>query len=485
MEDILMLKPAPMWRHFCEISRIPRCSGQEEQVRNYVVSVAEDNGAEYRIDRAGNLVVKSSASPGLEGAPVIVLQSHLDMVCEKNKDSSHDFSKDPLVLQKEGPWVFAEGTTLGGDNGVGVAAALAVLEDASLPHGPLELLFTVDEESGLTGASALEPDMLVGRKLINLDTEEHGSLYIGCAGGRDTALFLEARYESITGGYRPLQVKLGGLQGGHSGIDIHEQRGNAVKLLNRFLWKEASRMGFRLVDVEGGSKHNAIPRESEAVVLVPPDNEEEFRRAITAYERNLRDELGPVDPGVFVAAETFDVETKRVLSAEDQERLLHLLDAIPHGVITMSKTVPELVQTSTNLAVVRTEPAGIRVLTSQRSSVDSELEDISNRVAAVGREVGAQVEPGTGYPPWTPDMSSELLRTARQVFQQVFGSEPQVKAVHAGLECGIIGAKFEEMDMISFGPTILGAHSPSERLNVPSVESFWAFLAAMLRALAG
>ncbi len=483
--DILKLEPSLIWQHFYEIGRIPRCSGQEAQARAYVISVAERNGAAYRTDRAGNVVVTCNASPGLEDKPVVVLQCHLDMVCEKNQDSDHDFSTSPLDLKTEGDWVTADQTTLGADNGVGVAAALAVLEDDTLRHGPLELLFTIDEESGLTGAGALAADMLAGRILINMDTEEHGTLYIGCAGGRDTELFLDIDWETVTDGHRCMQVRLGGLAGGHSGIDIHEQRGNAVKLLNRFLWKESARLGLRLGVLAGGSKHNAIPRESEATVFVPPDAEAGLEQAVVSYDRLLKDNYNRVDPEVFVNLETNPVtQPKGWLSARDQARLLNLLYAIPHGVMTMSGAVPGLVQTSTNLAVVYTEKAGIRILTSQRSAVESELTDICNQIAAVGQLAGARIDQGPGYPPWTPDPTSDLLATARRVFHRAFGSEPQVKAVHAGLECGIIGAKFSKMEMISFGPTILGAHSPSERMNIPSVARFWTFLTAMLQALA-
>ena len=305
--DILKLEPSLIWQHFYEISRIPRCSGQEAQARAYVISVAERNAAAYRTDQAGNLVVTCNASPGLEDSPVVVLQSHLDMVCEKNQDSDHDFSTSPLDLKTEGDWVTAEQTTLGADNGVGVAAALAVLEDDTLIHGPLELLFTIDEESGLTGARALEADMLAGRILINMDTEEHGTLYIGCAGGRDTELFLDTDWETVTDGYRCMQVRLGGLAGGHSGIDIHQQRGNAVKLLNRFLWKESPRLGLRLGVLAGGSKHNAIPRESEATVFVPSDAEADLEQAVVSYDRLLKHEHNRADPGVFVVLKRANV----------------------------------------------------------------------------------------------------------------------------------------------------------------------------------
>lgn len=483
MREILSLSPPLLWRHFYEISQIPRCSGDEDRVRDYVVSVAKAQGASYRIDAAGNLVVNGKPSPGREGDAVTVLQSHLDMVCEKDGESGHDFSTAPLTLKRAGDWVSAHQTTLGADNGLGVAAALAVLEETGLAHGPLELLFTVDEESGLTGATALAPDMLTGRVLINLDTEEHGSLYIGCAGGRDTEISLNTVREPVPTTHRCVRVKLGGLRGGHSGIDIHEGRGNALKLLIRFLSEEGRRLGLRLAAIDGGSKHNAIPRESEAVVLVHPSTEADLEAAVIGYDKTLKEEWGRTEPSVSVGLEAGPAGMPHgVFSPADQDRVLDLLAALPHGVIAMSEAVEGLVQTSTNLAVAVTEGDRVRVLTSQRSSREPELVAICNRVAEFGRRAGAQIDQGPGYPPWPPDLTSPLLSRARQVFRRVFGAEAQVKAVHAGLECGIIGAKFVDMDMISFGPTILGAHSPSERVHIPSVADFWTFLKAMLEA---
>ncbi|MBW2108791.1 MAG: aminoacyl-histidine dipeptidase [Deltaproteobacteria bacterium] len=488
MDDILDgLSPAPLWAHFGEISAIPRCSGNEERIRAYVLETAKGCGLESRMDTAGNLVVYAGASPGHEKAPSVVLQGHLDMVCEKEKDSPHDFARDPIRLKKQGDWITADGTTLGADNGIGVAAALAVLTDTKVVHGPLECLFTVDEETGLAGASGLAPDMLSGQVLINLDTEEDGALYIGCAGGCDTQLILDLETETpSTPDGRTVRLHLGGLQGGHSGIDIHRQRGNAIRLLVRFLWtQQAAGAAFRLVAINGGTKHNAIPRDCEALVWVPEEGLEPLTAEAARYAAVLSDEHAVSDPNVRLdVVDTGTTVPEAVFSTAFQERALNILYGLPNGVISMSQVVPDLVETSTNLAVVKTGADRLRILTSQRSSVPSALEDVCGTVCAVARQAGARVRRGEPYPAWKPNPDSALLKTAETVYRSLFGGEPRVKAVHAGLECGIIGARFSGMDMISFGPTIQGAHCPSERVQVSTVGRFWRLLTALIEALA-
>ena len=475
MTDMLEgLEPKPLWEHFLAISRIPRCSRNEEKVRDYVLEVAAHSGCTHETDPTGNTVVRKKATPGMESTPVVVLQAHLDMVCEKNKDTAHDFSKDPIRWKRDGAWIGAEGTTLGADNGIGVAAQLALIEAKDVAHGPLEFLFTVDEETGLTGATGLAAGMLEGRTLINLESEDEHTIYIGCAGGQDTVLALPLNTEAAPSGMKAASIRVGGLQGGHSGLEIDRGRGNAIKLLARFLAKKAPLLQTRVAHIDGGSKRNAIPRECDAVVCLPSGNLEALKKAAGEFERACKEEYGIQDPGVFVRVveEGFEAPD-RLLRPDLQDRLLDLLVCLPHGVIVMSPDIPGLVQTSTNLAVITSDEGAIVISTSQRSSVATELVTASDTVAAAGRLAGAHVHHGEGYPGWKPNPDSPVLGQAKAVYPSLFGKEPNVTAIHAGLECGIIGDRFPGMDMISFGPTITGAHSPDERVDVSSVKRFW------------
>jgi dipeptidase D len=480
------LEPGPLWEHFLAISRIPRCSRNEEEVRDYVLEVAARSGCTHETDPTGNTVVRKKAAPGMESRPVVVLQSHLDMVCEKNKDTVHDFAKDPIRWKRDGDWIGAEGTTLGADNGIGVAAQLALIEAKDVAHGPLEFLFTVDEETGLTGATGLAAGMLEGRTLINLDSEDEHTIYIGCAGGQDTVLALPLDTEAVPAALKAASIRVGGLQGGHSGLEIDRGRGNAIKLLARFLAKKASLLQVRVAHIDGGSKRNAIPRECDAVVCLPQANLEALKKAAREFEGVCKEEYGIQDPGVSVrvAEEGFEAPDG-LLRPELQDRLLDLLVCLPHGVITMSPHIPGLVQTSTNLAVINSDEGAIVISTSQRSSVATELVTASDTVAAAGRLAGAHIHHGEGYPGWKPNPDSPVLGKAKAVYPSLFGKEPNVTAIHAGLECGIIGDRFPGMDMISFGPTITGAHSPDERVDVTSVKRFWELLVAMLERAEG
>jgi dipeptidase D len=479
------LEPKRLWHHFFSISQIPRCSRHEEKVREYVRETAKQNGLAYRMDATGNLVVTANASEGRQACPVVVLQGHLDMVCEKEKGRQHDFEKDPVSLKREGDWMGAEGTTLGADNGIGVAASLAVLESKALQHGPLECLFTVDEETGLTGAMGLDRDLLKGRMLINMDTEEHGAIYIGCAGGKDTELLLDIETEEAPSSSTAVRVRIGGLQGGHSGIDIHRGRGNAIKLLTRFLWKQTGETDLRVAGINGGSKHNAIPRDCEAIVRLPAENLPALKSAGAQYGALIGPEYALSDPGVFLSVDEqgFD-KPSAVFTPAFQKHVLNTLYALPTGIMSMSQAVADLVQTSNNLAIVETGASRIRLVTSQRSSVKSELEDVSTMICAIGQQAEAEILQGNAYPPWNPNPGSPLLNDAKSAYKSLFGVDPQVKAVHAGLECGIIGDSFPGMDMISFGPTIQGAHSPTERVQISTVENFWNLLVGLLERLA-
>ena len=479
------LQPQQLWDHFYEISQIPRCSKHEEKIREYVIAVAKRNGLEYKVDRTENVVVKKPASKGLEGKPIVVLQGHLDMVCEKNKEIQHDFSKDPIKLMRDNGWITADGTTLGSDNGIGVATALAVLENKTLKHGPLELLFTMDEETGLTGATELADDMLEGKILINMDSEEDGAFYIGCAGGKDTEFSLKIETENIPSGYSAVRVRVGGLQGGHSGLNIHEGRGNAIKLLVRFLWKAAQEMDLLIASIDGGSKHNAIPRECDAIVYLTSGDLAKVKKMAEQYDKDYKNEYRLTDSGVFMSIEEDGFEKPdKIFTKNLQNRVLNMIYSMPHGVLAMSHAVAGLVETSTNMAVVHIEKDKINMVTSQRSSVQSELMDIADMVCAVGQLAGAEIHQNNGYPAWQPNPESKTLKESVEVYKTLFGNKPEVKAIHAGLECGIIGDKFPGMDMISFGPTITGAHSPDEKIEIKTVDKFWKLLAAILEKLA-
>ncbi|MCD6461218.1 MAG: aminoacyl-histidine dipeptidase [Thermoplasmata archaeon] len=479
VEDISDLEPREIWRFFDDIRRIPRCSKHEEKAAEYVVNFARESGLSVERDAVGNVLVKKPASPGKENAPTVVLQSHLDMVCEKNREVEHDFSRDPIRLDIRDGWLYARGTTLGADDGIGVATALGILDSKELVHGPVEALFTVDEETGLTGAFALQPGFLEGRIMINLDSEEDGTIYVGCAGGGDTHLSLPVKREPTPGGWTPAIVKVRGLRGGHSGGDIHEQRGNAIKILTRVLLALGGDV--RIAVLEGGDKHNAIPREAHAVVYVP--DLERARGMIEKMASSIKEEYSKIDPGLEVLVEKGE-SAPTPLSEGSTSRVLELLNALPHGVLKMSYDIEGLVQTSTNLAAVRLEEEAFKVHTSSRSSVASELEETRRRIESIGILAGAGVEHTDAYPGWKPNLDSRLLAVAKESYASLFGKEPEVKAIHAGLETGVIGEKYPGMDMISIGPEIQNPHSPDERVDIESVGRFWLFVSDMLKRLA-
>jgi dipeptidase D len=483
MTFVSELEPRPVWRHFDKILTIPRPSKGEEAMRRHVVSVAEEHGLEVRRDEVGNVVVVKPAAAGREGVPVTVLQGHLDMVQEKNSGTRFDFASDALRPARDGEYLTAEGTTLGSDNGIGVAAMLALMEADDVAHGPLELLFTVDEETGLTGAAGLGSDLLTGRRLLNLDTEEEGAVYVGCAGGGDSQLRLPLAQGPAPSGSSAIGLHLDGLKGGHSGVDIHLQRGNAIKLLVRVLWAAWQEVPFVLSRLAGGTAHNAIPREAFATLVVAAGREEALRAALEREMAVAAAEVRPVDPDAALHLAALEVP-REAWDEATTVRALALLAALPHGVMAMSYDIPDLVETSTNLAVVKEEGGRLGVLMSSRSSTASAIADLRRRIRAAGTLAGAEVEDTGGYPGWKPDLDSELLATVAEVHRRVLGAEPRVKAIHAGLETGIIGEKYPGMDMVSIGPQIEYPHSPDERVHVGSVERFWKFLRATLEELA-
>ena len=484
MKDAIKgLKPELMWEHFYQISQIPRCSRHEDAVRQYVISVAERNGLSYKSDRVKNIVISKPATAGCEKAPIAVLQSHLDMVCEKNKDTQHDFSKDPIRLLRKDDWITADGTTLGSDNGIGVAAMLALIEDKNVEHGPLELLFTIDEETGLTGAGELGPGMVEGKRLLNLDTEEEGIFYIGCAGGADSNLSLPLITTGVPSGSAAVQAKLFGLKGGHSGCDIHLQRGNATKLLVRALQKVQKSVPFNIAHIQGGNLHNAIPREAFVTVVLASAKKDDFVKKLKAEMATIHDEFRPAEPDMKLDVNAAGA-TKEMLDDATTAKVMNLITGLPHGVLSMSYDIPELVETSTNLAAVKQENGELKVLMSSRSSVDSAIHATRRRIRSIAELAGASVEEGNGYPGWKPDVHSPLLALMKDVHKKVTGHEPEVKAVHAGLECGIIGEKYPGMDMISIGPQIEFPHSPDERVKIHTVKDFYDLLVVALKELA-
>jgi len=483
MSDALKgLRPELVWKYFGEIARIPRCSKSEEQVASYVMETAKKLGLQAEQDAAGNVLVRKPASPGREGVKPIVLQGHLDMVCEKNAGTVHDFTKDPIELVRKGEVLMANGTTLGADNGIAVATNLAIMEDRNLEHGPLELLFTIDEETGLTGAANLKPGFLRGKTLLNLDSEEDWAIYVGCAGGGDTTGTWSVSYEAAAQGSVPLTVTVKGLKGGHSGLEINAGRGNAIKILNRVLLRLHAK-GARVSKIEGGNKRNAIPREASATIHVSSGKEAEARQIVSEMNETISAEFATLDPDLRIGVDAAAANGGKVLSAEHQEKVLRGISALPHGVIKMSADVPGLVETSTNVAVINTTDGKITLATSQRSSVASEKQEIGETVASVFLLSGAKVEQGSGYPGWKPNLNSPVLQLATQIYADLFGKQCEVKAVHAGLECGIIGEKYPGMDMISFGPTLEAVHSPDEKIYIASVEKFWKFLVEILRRI--
>ncbi len=467
---------------FEQINSIPRCSKNEKAICDWLVSWAEKNGFEARTDKVMNLVIEVPATAGMEDKPICILQGHMDMVCEKTKGSTHDFDKDAVPVRESDGWLHADHTTLGADNGIAIAMALALALDDSTAHPPLELLFTVDEETGLTGATALEPGFLKGKLLLNLDSEDEGIFTVGCAGGKDAHVTVPVNPVTPPDGYHAFKLIAGGMRGGHSGVDIHQQRANAIKVLARALDAIQSKTDLRLVELSGGTAHNAIPRDAEALIVVPAAGAELAQQTVAELAGKLKIECAQTDPGVVLEFESGG-QPEQVLSTEETRRLLDCLLVFPHGVAEMSNDIEGLVETSNNMATIKTGASQIELLSSQRSSNMDKLDLLTEQIRAVARLAGGECEVGGGYPAWQPNMDSPLLAKCQAVYQEMFGKEPVVEIIHAGLECGIIGAKYEGMDMISFGPTIKNPHSPDETIEVETIGKVWDFLAALLKAI--
>ncbi len=474
------LEPQSVWHYFSQICEVPRPSKREDKIISYLMDFAAGQGLEAERDKIGNVLIKKPATKGFEGLKTVVLQSHMDMVGEKNSDVQHDFYNDPIVPLLAGEWVKATGTTLGADDGIGMAAELALLASKDIPHGPLEALFTVDEETGLTGAFNLQEGFFKGRILLNLDSEDEGELFIGCAGGIDTLAWFDPVFDPVPEEVVGIEIKVAGLKGGHSGDEIHKGLGNANKILVRFLWSLARQYQFSLAHIEGGNLRNAIAREAYALGVIPTRFKEEVRVAVNLLSHDVEQELRYADPDVRLTLGSAALPAK-IFSTDFQSSLLNALYGCPHGVLAMSHEIKDLVETSTNLASVSQDQGRILVTTSQRSSVESAKKDVANGVRSVFEQAGARVEHSDGYPGWEPDMNSPILDIAVASYQRLFNTSLQVKAIHAGLECGLFLQKYPGMDMISIGPTIKGAHSPDERLKIDTVKKFWDHLLDILK----
>jgi len=481
------LEPKLLWQHFDTIRQTPRPSKHEEKIIEVVKGWASDRGFEVVQDAAGSLTVRVPATAGHENSPTIVLQGHLDMVCEKNSDVEHDFMTEGIKVEIDGDWVQAQGTTLGADNGIGVAAGMAMADDPDVVHGPLELLCTVDEETGLTGAKDLDPAIVTGRIMLNLDTEEDGAVYIGCAGGCDSLATLKTARRTASIGSVPLKLSVTGLRGGHSGLNIIENRGNAIKLATRVLLAAiAQGAELELVSIEGGSKHNAIPRECFAVCRVDKGQIDTLKSVAEECTSDFMAEFEATDPDLVVIVEELDDndERRNVLNVHARDRLLRVLDGMPHGVLAMSRDVPGLVETSNNLAVVTNEGDHTKINVSYRSSIMPALYAVRSQVDSIFRQAGADVHVDDAYPGWKPNPSSPIVQKTAAVYKKLFGEEAELKAIHAGLECGLLIEKIPDMDVASIGPQIENAHSPEEKVQISSVQKFYKHLAALLEELA-
>ncbi|NOU46976.1 MAG: aminoacyl-histidine dipeptidase [Bacteroidales bacterium] len=482
MNEVLKtLEPSGVWNYFREILEIPRPSKKEEKIAAYLIRFAKKHHLECKQDETGNILISKPATNGFQNKKTVVLQSHIDMVCEKNSDKIHDFENDPIEVFIKDGWVRTNGTTLGADDGIGIATQLAILTDDTIEHGPIECLFTIDEETGLTGAFGLQRGFLNAEILLNLDSEDEGELFIGCAGGKDTVITLPFTTEALPKGFKNFSLTVSGLNGGHSGDDIHKGFGNANKILNRILWETSQRFGIRLSFIEGGNLRNAIAREANAIILVPEANVSHIEKFVNQFFTDLKKEYYVTEPNLKISLTATKAKIDKVVSTDDQMKLINSLYACPHGVIAMSQSIANFVETSTNLASVRMLEKEFVITTSQRSSIESAKDDVANMVRSCFELAGASVSHTDGYPGWAPNPKSEIREITEEAYFNLFLSKPQVKAIHAGLECGLIGDKYPSMDMISFGPTIKGAHSPDERLDIESVTKFWKLTLSVLK----
>lgn len=478
--EIKTLDPTEVWEYFYQLTQIPRPSKYEDKIQEFMVKFGKSLGLETIKDEVGNVIIRKPATPGMENRKGVILQGHLDMVPQANSDNKHDFTKDPIDAYIDGEWVRAKGTTLGADNGMGVAASMAILASKNIPHGPIEALFTCDEETGMTGAFGLKPGLLKGDILLNLDSEDEGELYVGCAGGIDGSFHFDAKLKDIPTHHVPYKISVTGLKGGHSGMDINLERGNANKIIFRYLYYAFKKFNIRLADIQGGSLRNAIPREAFATILVPDFYDKEVVPSVLKFDKIIKNELATSDPDVSIKIIHTEMPVK-VISDGVESRLIKAVNACPNGVIHMSQDVPGLVETSSNLAIVKLEGNKIAVHCLLRSSVDSAKDDLASSIGCVFRLADSEVEFSGGYPGWKPNPKSNILKVMQDNYKKMTGKTPEVKAVHAGLECGLLGGVYPNLDMISFGPTIRHPHSPDEKVNIASVKQFYNWLVETLK----
>jgi len=481
MEKLNNLNPKVVWGYFEQICQVPRPSKKEEQIIQFLMDFAHKHNLEAKQDKSGNILIKKPATKGKENLKTVVLQSHIDMVGEKNKDTDHDFEKDPIKPYIEGDWVKAEGTTLGADDGIGIAAQMAILSSDEITHGPVECLFTVDEETGLTGAFALESGFFDGKILLNLDSEDWGELFIGCAGGIDTVARISYDKEKPSSDHKSYKLFVTGLNGGHSGDEIDKGLGNSLKIANRFLWNINDKFDTSLTAFEGGRARNAIPREAEIVFTIHEDDVDQLESYFKEFEEEVKNELKTTEPNLRITLEETD-KPSYIIDEDSYYDLINALYACPHGVYAWSQEIENLVETSTNLASIKMEDEErFFITTSQRSSVDSAKHDIASMVESVFRLAGAKVDHSAGYPGWQPNTDSEIMKITRDAYKRLFNEDPEVKAIHAGLECGLFLQKYPYLDMISVGPTIKGAHTPEERISIETTKQFWDLLVEVIQ----
>lgn len=474
------LEPKLVWKHFLALCSLPHPSKHEEKVRNYIINFAKEHSILCHVDGVGNVILRKEATPGFENRKAIVMQGHMDMVPQKNNDKKFDFLTDPIEPMIDGEWVTANGTTLGADNGIGAAAALAIMEDNTISHGLIEALFTVDEETGLTGAFALESNTLKGDILLNLDSEDEGELYVGCAGGVDVKVHVPFTLEAVPSDFSAFKVTIKGMKGGHSGMEIILQRGNAQKPMSRFLRHAANTIGSRLVSINGGDVRNAIPREGSAIIVIPTTNSAALKQMVAEHEAIFKAELSATEPDLSFTVEEAATPTHSMDKASAR-RILNVIAATPNGVYRMSDSIKGLVETSCNLGVVKTLENKVEMISLVRSSVESSKQEVTEIIEAIAELSGSEFATVGGYPGWKPNLESPILKRAQEIYKNLYGTTPEIKAIHAGLECGIIGAKYPNMDMLSFGPTIRFPHSPDEKVNIATIEKFYKFLQEMIK----
>lgn len=479
-KEIMNLEPKEVWKHFYDLTQVPRPSKHEDKIQEFMMNFGESLGLETIKDEVGNVIIRKPATAGMEDRKGIILQGHLDMVPQKNSDTAHDFKNDPIDAYIDGDWVTARGTTLGADNGMGVAASMAVLASDSIAHGPIEGLFTSDEETGMTGAFGLQPGVLKGDILLNLDSEDEGELYIGCAGGIDATVSFDFKEEEVPAGMAAYKLAITGLKGGHSGLDIILYRGNSNILLFRFIKIALEHYGLRIASIQGGSLRNAIPRESFATVLIPADKKEKFVECVAKFEAIYVAELGVKEPNLSFKAEEVAMPAK-VMDNETATKVTDFVYAAPNGVMRMSDAMDNMVETSTNLAIVQSKGTKVTIAALMRSFVETAKDDLGSKFTSLARLAGAEIELSGAYPGWKPNPDSTILGEMQQVYNNKFGKVPEIKAIHAGLECGLLGSVYPAWDMISFGPTIRFPHSPDEKVEIATVNKFYDFLVETLK----